>query len=191
MSGDQSETPPNTWGNTASIWSLGNTSSHLLFLFSWRMCFLSFHSQSLSPSISAPCSVQFNHSVVSNSATPWTEAHQAFLSITSSQSLLKLLPIESVMRFNQLTPCWPLLLLPSIIPSIGVFSKESFLHIRWPKYWRFSFSISPSNEYSGLSSFSQDFGSQENKVCHCFHCFPIYFPLSDGTGCRDLSFLNV
>ena len=176
MSWDQSETPPNTWGNAARMWSQGNTSSHFLFLFNWRMCFLSFHSQSLSPSISAPCSVQFNHSVISNSATPRFAAHQAFLSITNSRSLLKLMSIESVMPFNHLTLCRPLLLLPSIFPSIRVFSNESVLRIRWPKYWSFSFSISPSNEYSGLISFSQDFESQENKVCHCFHRFHVYFP---------------
>ena len=93
----------------------------------------------------------FIHSVVSNSLeTPWTAAHQASLSIMNSQNLLKLLSIESVMPSNHLILCHPLLLLPSIFPSIRVFSNESALRIRWPKYWRFSFSISPSNEYSGL-----------------------------------------
>ena len=82
--------------------------------------------------------------------------HQASLSITSSQSLLKLISIESVMPSNHLIFCHPLLLLPSIFPSIRVFSSESALHIRWPKYWSFSFSISPSNEYSGLISFRMD-----------------------------------
>ena len=86
-------------------------------------------------------------------ATPWTAAHQASLSITNSQSLLKLMSIELVMPSNHLMLCPPLLLLPSIFPSIRVFSNESVLHIRWPKYWSFSFSISPSNEYSGLISF--------------------------------------
>ena len=86
-------------------------------------------------------------------ATPWTEARQAFLSITSSRSLRKLMSIESVMPSNHLILCRPLLLLPSIFPSIRVFSSESVLHIRWPTYWSFSFSISPSNEYSGLISF--------------------------------------
>ena len=86
-------------------------------------------------------------------ATPWTAACQAFLSITSSWSLLKLMSIESVMPSNHLILCCPLLLLPSIFPSIRVFSNELALHIRWPKYWSFSFSISPSNEYSGLISF--------------------------------------
>ena len=86
-------------------------------------------------------------------ATLWTAACQASLSITNSQSLLKLSSIESVMPSNHLILCHPLLLLPSIFPSIRVFSDESVLCIRWPKYWSFSFSISPSNEYSGLISF--------------------------------------
>ena len=85
--------------------------------------------------------------------TPWTAACQASLSITNSRSLLKLVSIESVMPFNHLIFCHPLLLPPSIFPSIRVFSNESALHIRWPKDWSFSFSISPSNEYSGLISF--------------------------------------
>ena len=84
--------------------------------------------------------------------TPWTAARQASLSIINSRSLLKLMSIESVMPSNHLIFCRPLLLLPSISPSIRVFSNESVLHIRWPKYWSFSFSISPSNEYSGLTS---------------------------------------
>ena len=88
--------------------------------------------------------------------TPWTAAHQASLSITNSQSLLKLMSIKSVMPSNHLILCHPLLLLPSVFPSIRVFSKESVLCIRWPKYWSFSFSISPSNEYSGLISFRID-----------------------------------
>ena len=89
-------------------------------------------------------------------ATPWTAAHQASLSITNLQSLLKLISIESVMPSNHLILCCPLLLLPSIFPSIGVFSNELALHIMWPKYWNFSFSISLSNEYSGLISFRMD-----------------------------------
>ena len=101
-------------------------------------------------------SIQFSCSVVSDSATPWTAAHQASLSITNSQSLLKLMFIELVMPYNHLILCEPLLLPPSIFPSIGVFSNESVFHIRWPKYWGFSFSISPSNEYSGLISFRMD-----------------------------------
>ena len=95
----------------------------------------------------------FSHSVISNSATPWTAAHQASLSITKSQSLLKLMSIESVMPSNHLILCHPLLLLLSIFLSIGVFSNEPALHIRWPKYWSFSFNISPSNEHPGLISF--------------------------------------
>ena len=86
-------------------------------------------------------------------ANPWTAAHQASLSITNSQSLLKLMSIELMMPCNHLILCHPLLLLPSVFPSISVFSNESVLHIRWPKYWSFSFIISPSNEYSGLISF--------------------------------------
>jgi len=88
--------------------------------------------------------------------THWTGARQASLSITNSQSLLKLMPIELVMPSNHLILCCPLLHLPSIFPSISVFSNESSLHIRWPKYWSFSFSISLSNEYSGLISFRMD-----------------------------------
>ena len=88
--------------------------------------------------------------------TSWNVAHQASLSITNSQSLLKLKSIESVMPSNHLILCRPLLLLPSIFPSIRVFSSESALHIRWPKYWNFSFSISPSNEHPGLISFMMD-----------------------------------
>ena len=89
-------------------------------------------------------------------ATPWTAACQAFLSITNSQNLLKLMFIESVMPFNHLMLCCPLLLPPSIFLSIRGFSSESVLHIRWLKYWSFSFGISPSNEYSGLISFRMD-----------------------------------
>ena len=212
--------------------------------------------------------------------TPWIAACQASLSITNSRSSFKLMCIELVMPSNHLILCRPLLLLPSIFPSIRVFSNESALLIRWPKYWSFSFSISPSNEYLGLISFRMDwvdllevqgslksllqhpsskasilqcsaffvvqlshpymttgkaialtiwtfiskvislllntlsrfviaflprskclnfmaavticsdFGAQENIVCHCFHFFPIYLPWGDGTGCRDLSFLN-
>ena len=86
-------------------------------------------------------------------ATPWTAAHQASLSITNSWSLLKLMSIESMIPSNHLILCCPLLIPPSIFPRIRVFSNESVLHIRWTKYWSFSFSISPSNEYSGLISF--------------------------------------
>ena len=204
-------------------------------------------------------------SVMSHSfVIPWIAAHQASLSITNFQSSLKLMSIRSVMPSNHLIVCHPLLL-PSIFPSIRVFSNESVLHIRWPKYWSFSFSISPSNEYLGLISFRMDwfdllaiqgtlksllqhhsskasilqrssffivqlshpymttgktialprwtfvgkvmslllnmlsmlvmaavticsdFGAQENKVSHSFHCFPIYLPWD---GSYDFSFLN-
>ena len=99
-------------------------------------------------------SVQFSRSVISDSATPWTAARQASLSITNSLSLLTLMPIESVMPSNHLILCHPLLLPPSILPSIRVFSSEAVLCIRWPNYC--SFSICPSNEYSGLISFRMD-----------------------------------
>ena len=97
-------------------------------------------------------SVQFSSPVVSNSATQWTAECQASLSITNSQGLLKLMSIELVRPSNHLIFCCPLLLSPSIFPSIRVFANESIFHIMWPKYWSFSFSISPSNEYSGLIS---------------------------------------
>ena len=214
-------------------------------------------------------------------STPWTVARQTSLSITNSRSLLKLMSIESVMPSNHLILCHPLLLLPSIFPSIRIFSNESALHIRWPQYWSFSFSVSPSNEYSGLSSFRIDWfdllavqrtlksllqnRSSEAAILRSaffmvptltstrdhwksiaftrwtfagkvmsllfnrlsrlviaflprskhllilwlqspfseileppkiksvtvFHCFPIYLPWSDGTGCHDLRYLNV
>ena len=89
-------------------------------------------------------------------ATPWTAARQASLSITNFWSLPKLMSIDSVMPSNHLILCRPLLLPPSIFPSIRVFTHESVFHIRWPKYWSFSFNISPSNEYSGLISFRMD-----------------------------------
>ena len=101
-------------------------------------------------------SVQFIHLVVSHSATLWTAAYQASLSIMNSWSLLKLMSIQSVMPFNHLILCCPLFPLPLIFPSIRVFSNEFVLQIKWPKYWSFSFSISPSNEYSGLISFRMD-----------------------------------
>ena len=101
--------------------------------------------------------VQFSSvAVVSDSATPRTAACQASLSITNSQSLLKLMSIELVMPSNHLILCCPLLLLHSVFPSIGVFSNESVVHIRWSKYWSFSFSMSPSNEYLRLISFRMD-----------------------------------
>ena len=98
-------------------------------------------------------SVRFSHSVVSNSLRP---RRQASLSIINSRSLLKLMSVESVKPSNHLILCRPLLLLPSIFPSIRVFSNKSVLHFRWPKYWSFSFNISRSNEYSGLISFRID-----------------------------------
>ena len=110
----------------------------------------------LDPTVSTPLWLLSSCSVGSDSATPWTAACQASLSITNSQSLLKLMSIELVKPSNHLILCHPLLLLPSIFPSIGVFSNESVLRIRWPKYWSFSFSISPTNEYSGLISFRMD-----------------------------------
>ena len=215
-------------------------------------------------------------------ATPWLAACQAFLSITNSQSLLKLMSVELVMPSNILILCCPLLLLPPIHPSIRVFSNESTLRMRWPKYWTFSFSVSPSTEHPGLISFRMNWFDllavqgtlksllqhhsskasilrcsasfivqlshpymttgkiialtrqtfvgkviyllfnmlsrlvitflpmskhlliswlqspsavilepKKNKVLHCFHCFPIYLPWSDGTRCHDLSFMNV
>ena len=101
-------------------------------------------------------SAHFSRLVVSNSATPWTAACQASLSINNSRRLLKLMSIESVMPYNPFILCHPLLLPPSIFPSISVLSNGLVLHIRWPNYWSFSFSISPSNEYSGLISFRMD-----------------------------------
>ena len=99
----------------------------------------------------------FRQSGMSDSLrTPWTAAHQSSLSSTISQSLLKLMSIESVMPSNHLILSWPLLLLPSVFPSIRVFSSESALHLRWPKYWSFSFSISPFNGYSRLISLRTD-----------------------------------
>jgi len=107
------------------------------------------------------CHTVWKHSVqllslVQLFVTPWTAAHQASLSITSSWSLLKLMSIKLLMLSNHLILCHPLLLLPSIFPSIRVFPNESVLRIRWPKFWSFSFSISPSKEYSGLISFRID-----------------------------------
>ena len=118
-------------------------------------------------------SVQPN-SLVRLFATPWTAVRQASLSITNSHSLLKRMSIESVMPSNHLILCRPLLLLPLILPSIRVFSNESVLHSRWPKYWSFTFSISPSNKYSGLISFRMDWldllavqGTLKSLLQHC------------------------
>ena len=107
-------------------------------------------------SLTAVSSVQFSHSAVCDSLNPWTAAHQASLSITNSRSSLKLMSIESVMPSDHLILCCPLLLPPSVFPCIRVFSNWSVLCIGWLKYWSFSFSISPSNNYSGLISFTID-----------------------------------
>ena len=117
----------------------------------WRRSALGFLWKEWCWSWSWKCVVQLSR--VRLFATPWIVARQASLSIANSQNLLKLMSIESVMPSNHLILCCPLFLLPSIIPSITVFSIKSVLHIRWPKYWSFSFNISPSNEYSGLISF--------------------------------------
>ena len=101
-------------------------------------------------------SVQFSRSVMSDSATPWTAAHQASLSITNSQSLLKLMSIKSMRPSSHLILCHPLFLPPSIFLSIRFFSNESVMCFRWPKYWSSSFSISSANEYLGLISFRMD-----------------------------------
>ena len=130
----------------------------------WNRCLLHWQEDSLPPShqgnprdqfLMTKPSVQFSSSVVSDSATPWTAAHQASLSITNSQSLFKLMSIELRVLSKHLILCHPLLL-PSIFPSIRVFSNESVHCIRWPKYWSFSLSISPSIYYSGLISFRMD-----------------------------------
>ena len=267
-------------GGRVSLWP---GSSQLLLLHA-QVCFShNFLAHLVHIWYSSLSSVQFSRSVVSNL---WPhEPHatcQASLSITNSRSLPKLMSIELVMLSNHLILCRPLLLLPSIFPSIGIFSNESTLHIRWPKYWHLSFNISPSNEHPGLICFRMDWldllavqgtlksllqhhsskasilrcsafftvqlshlymttektialtrrtfvdkvmsllfnmlsrlvitflprseclliswlqspsamilEPKKNKVSHCFHCFPIYFPWSDGTRCHDLSFLNV
>ena len=119
---------------------------------------------------------QFSCSLVSYSATPWTAAHQASLSITNSRRPPKPMSIKSMMPSNHLILCHPLLLLPSIFPSIRVFSNESavWINVSWPKYWSFSFSISPCNEYSGLISFRMDWldllavqGTLKSLLQHC------------------------
>ena len=122
----------------------------------WRHLFICFSSQKSITEAVLLSSVQ-SLSHVQLFATPWSAACQAFLSITNSWSSPKPMSIESVMPSNHLILCHPLLLLPSIFPSIRVFSNESVLHwLRWPRYWSFNFSISPSNEYSGLISFRMD-----------------------------------
>ena len=139
----------------AIMMHLGN-SFYILDIRAWsEVWFANFFSQSIACLFLLFSSVQ-SLSHVRLFATPWTTAHQAPLSITNSWSLLKLMSIESVMPSNYLILCHPLLLPPSIFPSIRVFSNESVLRISWPKYWTFNFSISPSNEYSGLISFRMD-----------------------------------
>ena len=128
----------------------------------------------LSSSSATQCSSVQSLSHVRFLATPWTIAHQASLSITNSRSLPKLMSIESVMPSSHLILCRPLFLLPSVFPSVRVFSNESNLHIRWPKYWSFSFNISPSNDYSGLIFFKMDWldlfavqGTLKRLIQHC------------------------
>ena len=140
----------------ATPWTAAHQAS-LSLINSWSLFkLMSFESDM--PSLCGFSSVQPVQSLsrVQLFATPWTAAHQASLSITNSQSLLKLMSIEPVIPSNHLILCRPLLFLPSVLSSIRVFSNESALHIRWPKYWNFSFSISPSNEYSGVISFRID-----------------------------------
>ena len=128
-------TSPNSKSSFVIIADFRDTRNHcILYLFS---------------SVQSLCRVQLF-------ATPWTAARQASLSITNSWSLLKLMSIESVMPANHFIVCCPLLLLPSVFPSIRVFSNESAVRIRQPKYWSFSFNISPSSEYAGLISFRMD-----------------------------------
>ena len=141
-------------GTSMKIWSIPETQHFCIWkfiLWKYLSCLKRFRFKDISIQFSL-----FSCSVMSNSATPWTAAHQASLCITNSQSLLKLMSIEFVMPSNHLNLCYPLLLLPSIFPRISVFSNESVLCIRWPKYWSFSFNISPSKEYSGPISFRMD-----------------------------------
>ena len=132
------------------------------------------------------CAVTFSCSVVSDSATPWTATHQASLPFAVSWSMLKLVSIESVMSSNQLTLCCRLLLLPSIFPSIRIFSSEFAFYIRWPKYWSFSFSISPFSEYSGLLSFRIDwfdFPAVQMKVKVAQSCLTLCNPMDCSLPC--------
>ena len=147
--------------------------------------------------LQSQCAVTFQFSSVQSLSrvqlfvTPWIVPHQA----SNSRSILKLMSIASVMSSNHLNLCHPLLL-PSIFPSIRVFSNESVLCIRWSKYWSFSFFPSISKEQTSFNlivavTICNDLGAQNNKVCQCFHCFPIYLPWSDRIRCLDLRFLNV
>ena len=151
-------------GNDTALWQYAPHSSMVLSLslfsiLSFILCFPLLLSSPIPYTFILPnISVQ-SLSRVRLSATPCTTAQQASLSITNSQSLPKLMSIESVMPSSHLILCRPLLLLPSIFPNIRVFSNESVLRIRWPKYWSFSFNISPSNEHPGLTSFRMDWWS--------------------------------
>ena len=126
------------------------------------------------------CSVQFSRPVVSESVTPWTAARQASLSITNSRSLPKAMSTESMMPPNHLILCHPLFLLPSIFPSIRVFSNESALCIMWPKYWSFSFNISPSNEHPGLIFLRRDW----------FDLFPVQGTLKESSQTPQFKSIN-
>ena len=137
------------WVQTTWIKRIGNERRHNFLSFPVHVEVMLYYTLSEK-------SVQFSHSVVFNSATPWTAAHQASLSITNSQSPPKLMSIESMMPSNHLILCRPLLLPPSIFSSFRVFSNESALHVRWPKDWSFSFNTCPSNEHPGLISFRVD-----------------------------------
>ena len=150
-----SQTPPKTIESETQGWDRSNIPVLASPHWRWSCCTMNFENQFLRMTNLASYgqSVQFSCSVVSDSVTLWTVAHQASQSITNPRSLLKLKSIMLVMPSNHLILCHPLLLLPWIFPSIRVFSKKSVLLIIWPKYWSFSFSISPSNEYSGLISF--------------------------------------
>ena len=152
MSKTKAQTSPETCSSSIFPTEVNNNPTLLVvqvksFKSSWLLSFFHICTQSV---------VVQSFSHVQHFATPWVAAHQASLSITNSRSLLKLMSIESVMPSNHLVLCHLLLLLPSVFPSIKAFSNESTLCIRWPKHWRFSFSIRPSNEYSGMNSFRMD-----------------------------------
>ena len=142
---------PLHWEHGILVTGPPGKSSHALFLIT-----LSLTSCCRGVMTNPHISVQFSHSCVRLFVTPWTATRQPSLSITNSRNLLKLMSIKSVMPSNHLILCRPLLLLPSTFPSIRVSSNKSLLHITWPKYWSFSFNISPSIEYSGLISFKMD-----------------------------------
>ena len=129
-----------------------------------------------------------------SSCSPMDYNRQAPLSITNTHSLLKLMSVESVIPSSHLILCYPLLLLPSIFPSIRVFSNESVLHIRWPKYWSFSFIISPSNDYSGLISFRMDWFDLLTEHHHLFmqalHVPGHFAPSHMGTHCDEYPFMS-